>query len=244
MITTQNQQKCRISLILGIAADGSKLNPLIIFKAKIGGLIEKNLLKNKYVLPEKYLISVNQNAWATDSIIKEWFYKIWIKYLKDEENLCDGLGFLILDKATSHLTPKVLEAFNNNNQYLSFIPAGLTLFIQPLDVVINKPFKDALRKKYIEYSSISHNINAKISREKMIEFICDTWYDPSIITTEMIIKSFQCTGIIYSLYQDKDIFIAWRKMNEEISFINDDLGEDFGEEEKKAMQEEMDIDSD
>ena len=33
-------------------------------------------------------------------------------------------------------------------------------------------------------------------------------------------------------------------MNEEISFINDDLGEDFGEEEKKAMQEEMDIESD
>ena len=32
-------------------------------------------------------------------------------------------------------------------------------------------------------------------------------------------------------------------MNEEISFINDDLGEDFGEEEKIAMEEEMDIDS-
>ena len=59
----------------------------------------------------------------------------------------------------------------------------------------------------------------------------------------MIIKSFQCTGIIYSPYQDKEIFTAWRKMNEEISFINDDLGEDFGEEEKKAMKEEMDIDS-
>ena len=60
----------------------------------------------------------------------------------------------------------------------------------------------------------------------------------------MIIKSFQCTGIIYSPYQDKDIFTAWKKMNEEISFFNDDLWEDFGEEEKKAIQEEMDIDSD
>ena len=49
----------------------------------------------------------------------------------------------------------------------------------------------------------------------------------------MIIKSFQCTGIIYSPYQDKEIFTAWKNMNEEISFINDDLGEDFGEEEKK-----------
>ena len=61
-----------------IAADGSKLKPLIIFKWKIGGiggLIEKSLLRNKYVLPEKCLVSVNQNAWATDSIIYNWFYK-------------------------------------------------------------------------------------------------------------------------------------------------------------------------
>ena len=52
----------------------------------------------------------------------------------------------------------------------------------------------------------------------------------------MIIKSFQCTGIIYSPYQDKETFTAWRKMNEEISFINDDLGENFGEEEKKQWK--------
>ena len=96
-------------------------------------------------------------------------------------NLCDGLGFLILDKATLNLTANILETFKNNNQYLSFIPAGLTLFIQPLDMVINKPFKDALRKKYIEYCSISNNINAKITREKMIKFIVDTWYDQSTL---------------------------------------------------------------
>ena len=60
----------------------------------------------------------------------------------------------------------------------------------------------------------------------------------------MIIKSFQCNGIIYSLYKNKDIFIVWMKMNEETSLFNDDLGEDFGEDEKKAMQEEMDVDSD
>ena len=64
LIKIQNQQKCRISVILGIVADSSKLKPLIIFKGKIGGLIEKNLLKNKYVESEKCLVSVNQNAWG------------------------------------------------------------------------------------------------------------------------------------------------------------------------------------
>ena len=114
IIKTQNQQKCRISILLGIGADGSKLMPLLIFKGKTGGYIETELSKNKYVLNKKCLISVNQNAWATDTIIKKWFYNIWIKYIKNPENLCDNTGYLILDRATSHMTPDILDTFKTN----------------------------------------------------------------------------------------------------------------------------------
>ena len=79
LIKTQNQEKVRISIILTISADGDKLKPLIIFKGKTGGLIEKNLSKNLYIIANKYIICVNQNAWATDSIIKVWFNNIWLE---------------------------------------------------------------------------------------------------------------------------------------------------------------------
>jgi hypothetical protein len=71
-------------------------------------------------------------------------------------------------------------------------------------VVIYKPFKDALLKKYIEYCSIAQDIKSKITREKMIQFISEVWYDSAIITKEMIIKSFQCSGIIYSPFQENE----------------------------------------
>ena len=243
LIKSQNQEKCRISIILCIVADGDKLPPLIIFKGKTGGRIEKELSSNKYVKEKKCFICVNENACANDKIIAFWFYHIWLAYLKNPENLCDNLGYLILDKASSHITQNILDSFKSNNQYLSFVPAGLTRFIQPLDVVVNKPFKDSLRKVYLEYCSQLNDNSVKITREKMIEFICNIWCNPNVITSEMIIKSFKCTGIIYSPNQDSNTFPAWNKMNEEIGLISDDLGEDYGEnDEKKGILEEMDID--
>ena len=101
--------------------------------------------------------------------------------------------------------------------------------------MVNKPFKDSLRKVYLEYCSQLNDSSVKITREKMIEFICNIWYNPNVITSEMIIKSFKCTGIIYSPNQDSNTFTAWNKMNEEIGLISDDLGEDYGEYDEKRV---------
>ena len=64
------------------------------------------------------------------------------------------------------------------------------------------------------------------------------------IISDMIINSFLCMGIIYSPNQKDDIFTAWRKMNEEVSLIENDLGDDFVTEETKAKQEDMNIGND
>ena len=43
IVKTQGQEKCRVTVILTILADGDKLPPLIIFKAKDTGKIYKSL---------------------------------------------------------------------------------------------------------------------------------------------------------------------------------------------------------
>ena len=91
IIKAQNQQKYGISVLVCIAADWSKLPPLIILKGKSGGIIEKNISKNFLVISKKCYICVNDKSWVTDSIINYWFYNLWLKYLKNEENLCENV---------------------------------------------------------------------------------------------------------------------------------------------------------
>ena len=82
--------------------------------------------------------------------------------------------------------------------------------------------------------------NLKITREKMIEFVCKVWYDEYIITKEMIKKSI-CTGIIYDKNQKEGLFTTWQKMKNENPIIENDLANDY--EEIKANQEDLESDN-
>ena len=105
-----------------------------------------------------------------------------------------------------------------------YISAGLTCFLKPLDVYINAAFKKNLKSKYILYCY--NNNNDKVTKEKMIEWIIESWEDNNIINKELIYNSFRCTGIANSLNREEDDkFTAWKKMQQEKPFIEDDFNQ-------------------
>jgi len=61
---------------------------------------------------------------------------------------------LALDLFAAHKTEEVLNTFLANNITISLIPGGCTSLVQPLDVSINRPFKDIFKVK-INKSSLS-----------------------------------------------------------------------------------------
>ena len=68
--------------------------------------------------------------------------------------------------------------------------------MQPLDVVVNKPFKNNIRFQYrnwLQNRGCKNKI--KITLDTLIEFIYNAWYKKDIITDEMIRKAFKITGI-------------------------------------------------
>ena len=64
---------------------------------------------------------------------------------------------LILDQAPSKNEDVISFMYNNNVEYL-FIPAELTSKLQPLDLTVNRVFKNSYKKKYTDYV-VSHMEN-------------------------------------------------------------------------------------
>jgi len=58
---------------------------------------------------------------------------------------------LVLDAFKGHVTDSVKDQVHKMKTELIVIPGGMTSMLQPMDVSINKPFKDRLRQQYLTW---------------------------------------------------------------------------------------------
>ena len=61
---------------------------------------------------------------------------------------------LLHDQFRAHKTDKVKDDLKHLITSQGMISGGLTSFLQPLDVALNKPFKDRLRQKWLVWMSL------------------------------------------------------------------------------------------
>ena len=112
-----------------VTAACGRLPPLLIFKAKSGGKIEKELSIDNNILNKKCYIACIDNAWPTELLMKKCYKDIWINYIiNDEPFNNEGLGYLILDKASTYFHENILN-YNVNykaNIDITYIPSSMT----------------------------------------------------------------------------------------------------------------------
>jgi hypothetical protein len=60
--------------------------------------------------------------------------------------------------------------FNQNNSKYALIPAGMTKFLQSLDLSINKPFKNYMYHKFNEWK-IANDFKFKPNENNIIDWI-------------------------------------------------------------------------
>ena len=146
----------------------------------------------------------------------EWIGKVWSPTSNQHERT-----ILLLDCFTGHLTAPVLRALADCNTQVEIIPPGYTSKLQPMDVGINKPFKDVLRKKYINWMiemKRRGNIKTTPKRTNVSHWIDSAW---TSIHQNTIINAFHGSGFAVTR-----LLPIPEAVNDDNDQINDDYNDD------------------
>lgn len=112
------------------------LTPQVLFAASATGPISK-----EWSSCRSARVACTPSGWQTGDS--------FLQYLKDELPDIRGFhGLLVMDLHQSHLTEPVRNWLKKKNWHVKYVPAGCTSVEQVHDLVVNKPFKAALRKEY------------------------------------------------------------------------------------------------
>ncbi|KAM7294007.1 pogo transposable element with KRAB domain [Ixodes scapularis] len=186
-VRTTGYEKQRVTIMPSITADGWKLAPYIILK-------RKNMLKNETFLKD-VIVRVQEKGWMTSELMQDWIRVVW------QQRPGASLGgfkstksMLMLDALHGHLTPEVKAELDSNNCDLVVVPGGTTSVLQPLDVSVNKPFKENLRQEYEEWIRSPDRKKTptgklqKASPSTVVTWISDAW---KRVRANVVVKSFR-----------------------------------------------------
>ena len=186
IMRSTGNEKNRLTVMLGCIADGTKLPPYVVFK-------RKTMPKDKF--PSGVIVRVQEQGWFNDSIMDDWLKIVWIKR---KGSLEKQRSMLVLDAFRCHTTDNVKSKLKRHNTHLVVILGGMTSILQPMDTVVNKPFKAALNQKWAEWMIHGEHTFTKGSNMRKVDmpticrWIVDAWKELPIKT---VVKGFKKCSI-------------------------------------------------
>lgn len=181
-ILTTGHEKDRFTVMLACLGDGTKLPPYVVFK-------RKTLPKNVN-FPKGVIVRCQEKGWMDQGLVQDWLRTVWSKV----GGLTRKKSMLVWDSFRAHLSAPIRSTLKSLNTEPAVIPGGMTSMVQPLDVAINKPFKDRMRKKWQEWMlADQHTFTAtgrirKVELPQICQWIYEAWED---IPNELVKKSFR-----------------------------------------------------
>jgi len=174
LITTTNSERQRLTLLLGVTATGAIIPRLVVLKGKKVPRELEDLENNNLV------ITSSQNAWITEEGFLIWINRIWRPYSSQFKRT-----LLVLDKFKVHQMASVTAELKKCNTDIVYIPSGMTSYLQPCDIYVNKPLKDQIRHRWHSYMVEQHKENPGKSTLHFINSSLEIFYKP---TKDLIIQ--------------------------------------------------------
>lgn len=258
--------KRQATLLLTVFGSGKpRVRPLIIFrgKAEYTGRRAEYLQRKRDEEMARYdprvAIRWNESAYSNADLLVNWIEEYLVPALPP------GPRLLALDVAKFHSTDEVLTTLRSNNITPSMIPPGCTGLVQPLDVSVNKPFKNILRdilEDHLDAYEAQHQVNLRELHQSNLSAIAErrilvthavgeAWEKFSQTYQELVVTTFRKLGLTLPIDGSCDDELSIKGIDPSLLRIGDwrikeeeDLHQEAGDGERVlplAMDNEHDI---
>ena len=140
--TTADDTK-QVTMAIMIAADGTLLPAMVVYKGKANRKIVRTEL-GSYPTTNHY--RCQENAWMDEAVMVAWVDDVLAPYVATAPD--HVIPILILDSYRCHMMGSVVQRIQELGVEVQHIPGGCTSLCQPVDVGFNKPFKDRVRRAW------------------------------------------------------------------------------------------------
>ena len=203
--------KSRFTTVLTVAANGYRLPTyLILRKLK---KTPKNLILNPNIV-----VTVSDSGFMDADLMIDYIDRIIRPYIGINKAL------LVLDDYRAHKTLKVIRYACSHNIQPFLIPGGFTYCLQPLDVSINKQYKDTLRRKWKSWDATSTRVTPRGNKSKPTWQQTISMVDSSVkeIQPSTIQRSFIKCGFFLNVHMDVFLNVLNDYLKKYLGGDNDD----------------------
>lgn len=109
----------------------------------------------RYKFPSHWHITQSPKHWSTENTMLEYINEIIVPYV---ESWRDDFGesksaLVIMDNFKGQITSGVNTLLESHNIHVCLLPPNTTDLLQPMDISVNKPAKDFLKRKFEDWYS-------------------------------------------------------------------------------------------
>ncbi|EUC26712.1 hypothetical protein COCCADRAFT_46307, partial [Bipolaris zeicola 26-R-13] len=177
-----------ITTIGCICADGSSIDPVVVFEGKEG--LHDRWLRDLEVGKHQLFCCTTTSGWSNNELALAWLEQVFDRATKEKAKR--DYRLLLLDGHGSHVTPSFIDYCDSHRILLAILPPHSSHSLQPLDVVLYKPLAVAYST---ELSNLLHRGQGLHEVQKS-DFIQLFWAAyTSTFTADKILRSFAVTGV-------------------------------------------------
>ena len=194
-----DKRQCTVQLT--IFADGKpRVRPTIIFRGQ-GKRVSKT---EKDAWDSRVCVMFQEKAWCDEAIMKAWIDREWSNTFTNPHDPCSSGKILVADVHTAQQTEALKTALLKYKTELVNVPPRCTSWVQPLDVSVNKPFKEEVKRHHEKHMSDNLQLytESKLSAWQrcvlLTKWVAEAWKEINR-NKETVIRSFKKCGVSLTL---------------------------------------------